>query len=123
MATLNYDATAHPLLDPQVLALSGSQLQELNAVAEDMLKLPGTGYLADNFSMAVRAVAYQMNYIVAMGTEGTVAASVRRGQRMTVYRGNTGRSSAVRQISPFAKAIMNQLVGWSTGVRSGRSDW
>lgn len=123
MTTLSYDATAHPLLDAAVLALSGPARQELNAVAEDMLKLPGTQYQDDNFNLAIRAVAFQMNYLIGMGTEGAVAATVRRGQRVTVYRGNTGRSSAVRQISPFAKAIMNQLVGWATGVRSCRSDW
>lgn len=123
MPSLNYDATAHPLLDPAVLSLSGIVRQELNAVAEDMLKLPGTQYQDDDYNLAIRAVAYQMNYLVGMGTQGQVLSSTRIGEVMKFYRGRSGASSAVRPVSPFAKAIMNQLTGWAIGVRSARSDW
>jgi hypothetical protein len=126
-----YDVAAHPLLSDDAKALEPEALAAQNDVAEDVLKLKGTSPAPYTDPEAVRAVknavAWQVNYQVAMGTDAYTLQSKTEGSRSETFRGTAPDAypPSVRIVNALAEsqgstsAPTRRGAGWTT-VRSLR---
>lgn len=108
--TATYDPTGHPLLSPAAKALESTDL-DAQAVAAEALLRRGPTALADTafaagtpeYTRAVLAVVYQVNYQLAAGVDAEVFKSLSRGERSMTYRDSM-------LVSPRAQEIVDRLI-------------
>ena len=117
-----YDVTAHHLLSPEARRVPPKELEQLVGVAEDLLGLAGSAYGGEDEERAARAVALQVNHLVALGSDAFVFSSVSRGGRSWSFRGGTGGGDAgPALVHPIAAAIVAALP--PSGENPGNAAW
>ena len=75
MPQVTHDVSAHKALTADAKAVQSSdseRFQEENALAEDLLGLGGLSLSGRDAESALRAVAYQVNYLVAAGVDAAL---------------------------------------------------
>lgn len=106
MAATYYDPTPE-LLSPEASAL-GAALDAYADVATDQLGLWATGFTGENHQRAERAVALQVNFMLAQQDAVGAIRSVTRGKRSVTYA--TSQAGKLFELDAAAQAIAENLL-------------
>lgn len=104
---MSYDVAGHDLLSAEATGLAPEVLSAQGLVAEEMLGLADTDFTGEKAERAARAVALQVNALVAAGPDAGVFSSVGRGSRSVSYK------QGGVPLNPAAKKIADRLLDWN----------
>lgn len=110
----------HPLLSEEAQALSPESFAEYLALAQEAFEIVGVAFRSDQESRVDRALAFQVNLLLAQGREGEmeIFQAVSRGERSWTFRERPNYVSKVG--ARIIREILGVSYGWE-GYTSRRS--
>lgn len=109
-----YDPSGSSLLSDDAAALVMADFDELSDLAEDLLGIAGISFTGDDAAALTRAVALEVNLLVASPADAAYLASEAKGSQSRSYR-----QGGALVVDPRAARIVQRITGGAGDRNAG----